>query len=74
MSVKVTFHDGVLKRWSVGVRCVSHRYIPPNDDCVVFACSPEEADAAACDKMQDKWLRHQNKRTRWIVVRAAEEA
>jgi hypothetical protein len=40
----------------------------------VFATGAQEARLAAIDKMADKYLRHQNKRTRWEVTGELVEA
>jgi ABC-type iron transport system FetAB ATPase subunit len=63
-----TIHDGELKRYAVLVRCTSHRNIIWNPEVLVFATNAEDAKAAAVEKMIDKYLRHQSKRTTWITV------
>jgi len=69
MNFKLTVHDGELKRWLVQVKCTSHKRIwTPEDGVSVFATSAEGAKDAAVGKMIDKYVRHQNKRTRWIAV------
>ena len=69
MSVHVTFHEGSFKRWTVPVRCTSHKNIwTPEDGVSVFAGTAAQAKLAACEKMTDKYLRHQNKRTRWVTT------
>jgi hypothetical protein len=73
MTPRLTVHDGELKRYAVQVRCVQ----PPDIEggvVLVFATSERDACAAAIDKMWDKYLRHQNKRTTWITVGEPEEA
>jgi hypothetical protein len=75
--MKATFHQGELKRYSVPVRCVSHRNIWTCEDgsktsgpidVLVFATNKSGAQVAAIEKMVDKYLRHQNKHTEWIVT------
>jgi hypothetical protein len=39
----------------------------------VFATNTEDAKTAAVEKMIDKYLRHQSKRTTWIAVGEPEE-
>jgi hypothetical protein len=58
-----------MDRWCVPVRCTSHKNIwTPENGVVVFACGAEGAKLAAIDKMQDKYLRHQDKFTEWEVI------
>ena len=74
---KVTIHGGELRRYSVPVRCTSHKGIllkPEDIDVFVFSTNPEDAKIAACEKMTDKYLRHQNKRTRWMVIGEPQES
>jgi hypothetical protein len=33
----------------------------------VFACNEEKAKWAAIEKIEDKYLRHQNKQTTWVI-------
>jgi hypothetical protein len=74
-AVKLTIHRDELKRWLVPVRCTSNsKILPPEPGVYVFASSAEEARLAAIDKMADKYLRHQNKRTRWEVTGEPVEA
>ena len=70
MIVRATFHDGELKRWDVPVRCTSRNVKAEFANVVmtVFATSEEGARFAAIDKITDKYLRHQNKRTTWVVT------
>jgi ABC-type iron transport system FetAB ATPase subunit len=68
MSMRLTIHDGELKRYAVLVRCTSHRNVIWNPEVLVFATNAEDAKAAAVEKMIDKYLRHQSKRTTWITV------
>ena len=68
-AVKPNIHRGELRRWLVPVRCTSNsKIVPPEPGVYVFATSEQEARLAAIDKMADKYLRHQNKRTRWEVT------
>jgi hypothetical protein len=80
--MKTTFHRGDLRRWSVPVRCVSRPHkiwqLPDGsmtDRCemIVFATSKIGACDAAVDKIVDKYLRHQNKHTKWVVTGEPEE-
>jgi hypothetical protein len=69
MKLKLTIHSGELKRFTVLVRCTSHENIwTPEGGVDVFATGKDEARAAAVEKMCDKYLRHQNLRTDWIVT------
>jgi len=77
----MTIHRGELKRYSVPVRCASHRNIWRTEDgrktdraeVLVFATSKSKAKIAAVEKMADKYLRHQNKQTYWVVTGEPEE-
>jgi hypothetical protein len=74
-AVKLTIHRDELKRWLVPVRCTSNsKIVPPEPGVYVFATGAQEARLAAIDKMADKYLRHQNKRTRWEVTGEPVEA
>ena len=72
----ITIHHGELRRWSVAVRCVSHSRIWRTENggmtnratMVVFAPDKNNAALAACEKIEDKFLRHQNKQTTWVVA------
>ena len=67
--MKLSVHQGELRRWLVPVRCTSNsKIVPPESGIYVFATSEQEARLAAIDKMADKYLRHQNKHTRWEVT------
>jgi 1,2-phenylacetyl-CoA epoxidase PaaB subunit len=70
MTMKATFHSGGFTRWSVRVQCISHPEIRYNDAnvCSVFAGDARNAKLAAIEKMRDKFLRKQNKKTVWMVV------
>jgi len=50
------------------------KIVPPEPGVYVFASSAQEARLAAIDKMTDKYLRHQNRRTRWEVTGEPMEA
>jgi hypothetical protein len=68
-TVKFTNHRGDLRRWLVPVRCTSNsKIVSPEPGVYVFATSQQEARLGAIDKMADKYLRHQNKHTRWEVT------
>jgi hypothetical protein len=73
MSIRLTVHDGELKRYAVSVRCTSHQNIIWTSEVLVFATNTEDAKTAAVEKMIDKYLRHQSKRTTWIAVGEPEE-
>ena len=83
--MKLIFHPGndePMGRWFVPLRCTSNKKVmPPEFDGVnpetmgvtVFACGAEGAKLAAVEKATDKYLRHQNKHTRWAVTGEPEE-
>jgi hypothetical protein len=74
-AVKFTIQRGELRCWLVPVRCMSNsKIVPPEPGVYVFASSAQEARLAAIDKMTDKYLRHQNRRTRWEVTGEPMEA
>jgi hypothetical protein len=73
MKVRMTVHEGELKRYSVPVRCVSHRNIWMPDGVLVFATTVEDAKVAAIEKMVDKYIRHQGKRTHWVTTGEPEQ-
>ena len=64
-----------MRRWSVPVRCVSHSRIWRTENggmsnraiMIVFAATCHGAAIAAIEKIEEKYLRHQNKQTTWIV-------
>jgi hypothetical protein len=71
--MRLIIHPGdgsEMARWFVPLRCTSHkRLLPPEGTGVtVFACGAERAKIAAVEKATDKYLRHQNKHTRWAVT------
>jgi hypothetical protein len=68
--MRVSVHAGdELKRWVVQVRCTSHKDIwTPEFGVTVFATTARGAREAAVEKMQDKYLRHQDLKTTWEVV------
>jgi hypothetical protein len=70
--MRLTIHGSELKRYSVPVRCTSHISIPQNS-VLVFAIDPRDAKEAAIEKLVDKYLRHQNKRTFWTTVGEPQE-
>jgi hypothetical protein len=70
MPVRWTVHKDELKRFSVPLRSMTGQ---GDAECVVFASGVKQAGPAAIEKMKDKWLRHQNKRTRWHVIGKIEE-
>ena len=71
--VKVTVHDGALKRYEVDVECqtsdsrIQKAYSGTQTTVLVFATNREDARAAAVEKMQDKWYRNQSLRTKWTA-------
>jgi hypothetical protein len=65
MIVRLTVHEGGLKRFAVPLRSLTGQ---GDAECIVFASSIVHAGPAAVEKMKDKWLRHQNKHTRWKVI------
>ena len=73
--MKLTIHRGELRRWLVPVRCTSDsKIVPPEPGVYVFATSEQEARLGAIDKMTDKYLRNQNRHTRWEVTGEPVEA
>jgi hypothetical protein len=71
--MRLIIHPGdgsEMARWFVPLRCTSHKgLLPPEGTGVtVFACGADGAKLAAVEKATDKYLRHQNKRTRWVVT------
>ena len=73
--MKLTIHDtteGELGTWLVPIRCTSHpKFKAQGDDgsfVIVFATSAKGAKSAAVDKMQDKYLRHRDTMTKWVVT------
>jgi len=73
--MKLAINRRDLRRWLVPVRCTSNnKIVPPEPGVYVLATSEQEARSAAIDKMADKYLRHQNMRTRWEVTREPVEA
>jgi hypothetical protein len=59
-----------------GIRCrVSRAYGgEAKTRMAVFADSPEDAREAAIEKVQDKWLRHQELTTYWIANAVHEDS
>ena len=73
--MKLTIHRGELRRWLVPVRCTSDsKIVQPEPGVYVFAISEQEARLGAIDKMADKYLRNQDRHTRWEVTGEPVEA
>jgi hypothetical protein len=64
--------DGELNRFVVPVRCVKPEGIEPTT-VIVFSDTKEDAREAATEKMMDKYLRHQNLQTEWVVTGEPQE-
>jgi hypothetical protein len=56
-----------MKRFDVPVRCIEPAGIEPVT-VTVFSGSKQGAREAATEKMKDKYLRHQNLETKWVVA------
>jgi hypothetical protein len=60
-----------LNRFDVDVECetsdnrIQKAYGGMRTNVLVFATNPEDAGAAAVEKMQDKWYRHRGVRSKW---------
>lgn len=65
MTVRLTVHDGELKRFVVPLRSLTGQ---GDYECIVFASRMEDAGEIAVDKMQEKYLRRQNRHTQWQVI------
>jgi hypothetical protein len=71
--VRVTLHHGELKRYEVDVESktrdsrIQKAYHGTRTNVLVFATNREDARAAAVEKMEDKWYRHQGLRTKWTA-------
>jgi hypothetical protein len=78
VTIKLTVHRGELKRYEVDVECktqdsrVKKAYNGTHTNVLVFATNPEDARAAAVEKMRDKWSRHQCLRTKWTAHKVRE--
>jgi hypothetical protein len=70
--MRLTIHHGELRTYCVPIRCTSHpKFLAQGDDgdfVLVFATSIEGAKLAAVDKMVDKYLRHRNIETTWVIT------
>ena len=76
--------DDEMKQWIVECECISRSASIRNrlkraygdslrTVVVVFAGSdPDGAKAAACEKLWEKWMRHQDVDTEWAALSASE--
>jgi hypothetical protein len=87
MTMKVTFHDGELTRWSVRLKPLTKRvqralaehpdpdvprdYYPVS--VFIGGHNIEDAKQEAIEKAEDNWMRHRGWKTRWIVIDARED-
>jgi hypothetical protein len=71
--IKATIHRGAMKRYEVDMECktsdsrVEKAYSGRRTNVLVFATNREDARAAAVEKMEDKWYRHQGLRAKWTA-------